>query len=123
MCSVPLLCNGPDIDMIEKLLTNDKGIRGIWCVPKYSNPTGTIYSQESIEQLIKLCTRYENFYLFWDNTYCIHHLTDPGTEITNIIETAKKYGVENRVFIFSSTSKITFPGGGVAFVASSKDNI
>lgn len=123
MFSVPLLYDGPNIDMIENLLASDKGIRGIWCVPKYSNPTGTIYSREAIEQLIKLCTKYENFYLFWDNAYCIHHLTDSGTEITNIIETAKKYGVENRVFIFSSTSKITFPGGGVAFVASSKDNI
>lgn len=89
MYSVPLLCDGPNIDMIENLLANDKDIRGIWCVPKYSNPTGTTYSQEAIEQLIKLCTKYENFCLFWDNAYCIQHLTDSGTEITNILETAK----------------------------------
>lgn len=123
MYSVPLLCDGPDLNIIEKLVVNDNGIRGIWCVPKYSNPTGTIYSQKSIEQLIKLCVRHENFYLFWDNAYCIHHLTDSYIEIANILETAKKYNVENKVFIFSSTSKITFPGGGVAFVASSKENI
>lgn len=123
MYSVPLLCDGPDIDLFKKILVSDNGIRGIWCIPKYSNPTGTIYLRESIEQLIKLCTKYENFCLFWDNAYCIHHLTDSGIEIANILEIAKRYNVENRVFIFSSTSKITFLGGGIAFVASSKENI
>lgn len=123
MYSVPLLCDGPDLNMVEKLLYDDNNIRGMWCVPKYSNPTGTIYSHNTIEQLIKLCVKYENFCLFFDNAYCIHHLTDSIIKIANILETAKKYNVENRVFIFSSTSKVTFPGGGVAFVGSSKENI
>lgn len=123
MYSIPMLCNGPDVDMVEKLLANDTSIRGMWCVPKYSNPTGTIYSKEVIERLIKLCIINEQFCIFWDNAYCIHHLTDSNIEIANILEIAKKFGVENRIFIFSSTSKITFPGGGVAFVASSKENI
>lgn len=123
MISVPILQDGPDIDLIEKLVKTDKNIRGIWCVPKYSNPTGTIYSAEIIKRLVALCINNKNFYIFWDNAYCVHHLTNQKIRILNILELAKKNGVDNNIFIFSSTSKITFPGGGLAFLGSGESNI
>lgn len=123
MISVPILPNGPDIDLIEKLVKMDKNIRGIWCVPKYSNPTGTIYSPEIIKRLVSLCINNKNFYIFWDNAYCVHHLTNKKIKILNILDIAKKNSVDNNIFIFSSTSKITFPGGGLGFLGSGKNNI
>lgn len=125
MIPVPIHSDGPDTELVETLLKQDKdeSIRGIWCVPKYSNPTGTIYSHETIEKLVKLCIYYKNFYIFWDDAYCVHHLTENKISIPNILEIAKLYGVENNIFIFTSTSKITFPGNGVAVFGSGRNNI
>lgn len=123
MIPVPIYSDGPDIELIEKLVCSDSTIRGIWCVPKYSNPTGSIYSSEIIDRLVKICHTHKNFYIFWDNAYCVHHLTDQRITIPNILEIAKKEHVENNIFIFTSTSKITFPGSGVAVLGSGKENI
>lgn len=123
MIPVPIYPDGPDIELIEKLVRYDKTIRGIWCVPKYSNPTGSIYSPEVINRLVQICHTHKDFVIFWDDAYCVHHLTDKRITIPNILEIAKKGHVENNVFIFTSTSKITFPGGGVAILGSGKENI
>lgn len=123
MIPVPIYSDGPDIELIEKLVRTDSNIRGIWCVPKYSNPTGSIYSYETIIRLVQLCIKNKNFYIFWDNAYCVHHLTDQKIYIPNILEIAKNEHVENNIFIFTSTSKITFPGGGISVLGSSKENI
>ncbi len=122
MIPVDIYDDGPDMDRIEELVLEDEKIKGIWCVPLYSNPTGSIYSHEKITRLAKMKTKATDFKIFWDNAYCVHHLTEK-VKITNIIEECKKYGNEDRVFEFISTSKITFPGGGVAACASSEKNI
>ena len=114
---------GPDMDAIEKLAVSDDTIKGIWCVPLYSNPTGAIYSDEVVFRLASMKTAAEDFRLFWDNAYCVHHLTETKYKIRNIIRECEKAGNPDRVFEFASTSKITFPGGGVAVCASSIRNI
>lgn len=123
MIPVPVRTDGPDMELVEYLVEKDKSIRGIWCVPKYSNPTGSIYSQEVVCRLTQLCILHPNFNIFWDNAYCVHDLTEQRIPIPNILEIAEKSGVENSIFMFTSTSKITFPGGGIAAFASSKNNI
>lgn len=123
MIPVALYSDGPDIELIEELVQKDHSIRGIWCVPKYSNPTGSIYSKEIVCRLVQLCASHPNFNIFWDNAYCVHDLTEQRVTIPNILELAKKSGAENNIFMFASTSKITFPGGGIAVLVSSKDNI
>lgn len=123
MIPVPIYTYGPDIELIENLINNDNSIRGIWCVPKYSNPTGSVYSIDVVNRLVQVCKKHKDFYIFWDNAYCVHHLTDQKIAIPNILEIAKKEHVENNIFIFASTSKITFPGGGIAILGSGKDNI
>lgn len=123
MIPVPIYPDGPDIELVEKLVHKDKSIRGIWCVPKYSNPTGSIYSREVTDRLVQLCVAHPNFHIFWDNAYCVHDLTDHPISIPNILKIAKQAGVENNIFIFTSTSKITFPGGGIAMLVSGKSNI
>ena len=123
MIPVEMLDDGPDMDAVEKLVAADESIKGIWCVPVYSNPTGAIYSDETIRRLAKMQTAAEDFTIFWDNAYLIHHLTDEEPVILNMIRECEKAGHPNRVFEFASTSKITFPGGGVGMCASSKENI
>lgn len=123
MISVDMLQDGPDMDTVEKLVQADETIKGIWCVPMYSNPTGAIYSDEVVMRLAKMKTKANDFKIFWDNAYCVHHLTDEIITIKNILTECKKYGNEDRVFEFASTSKMTFPGGGVAACASSENNI
>jgi DNA-binding transcriptional MocR family regulator len=123
MISVPLGAAGPDMDQVEKLVAKDPGIKGMWCVPKYSNPTGTIYSDEVIGRLAAMNTAAPDFRLFWDNAYAMHHLTSERTEIANIVEACARHGHINRPFVFSSTSKITLAGAGLAMFASSPDNI
>lgn len=123
MLSVPMNDFGPDMDLVEELVRNDNSIKGIWCVPLYSNPTGIVYSDETIQRLACMETKAEDFRIIWDNAYCVHHLTDEKCEIINIIDECRKCGNPNRVFEFTSTSKITFPGGGVGICASSIDNI
>jgi DNA-binding transcriptional MocR family regulator len=123
MISIPLLDDGPDMDQVEKLVAQDPSIKGMWCVPKYSNPTGTVYSPKVIERLAAMKTAAPDFHLFWDNAYAVHHLTAERAEIANILELCAAHGHAHRAFVFASTSKITLPGSGVALFASSKKNV
>lgn len=123
MIPVPLLATGPDMDAVEKLVAVDPQIKGMWCVPKYSNPSGTVYADATIERIAKMRTAARDFRVFWDNAYAVHHLTSERVEIANIDELCARHGNSNRAFIFGSTSKITFAGAGVGMFASSKDNI
>ncbi|WP_368901953.1 aminotransferase [Oceanobacillus oncorhynchi] len=123
MISVEMLNDGPDMDKVEELVRNDASIKGMWSVPKYSNPEGITYSDEVVERLAKMETKAKDFKIFWDNAYAIHDLTDHPPKLKNILEACKEHGNPNRVFMFASTSKMTFPGSGVAVVAASKENI
>ncbi len=123
MIPVALKEDGPDMDEVERLVAQDASIKGMWCVPKYSNPTGTIYSDAVAERLAAMKTAAPDFRLFWDNAYGVHHLTDERIEIANILELCARHGHPNRPFMFLSTSKITLAGAGLAMFAASKDNV
>jgi aspartate/methionine/tyrosine aminotransferase len=123
MIPVALKENGPDMDEVERLVAQDASIKGMWCVPKYSNPTGTVYADAIVERLAAMRTAAPDFRLYWDNAYCVHHLTSERVEIANILELCARHGHANRAFVFASTSKITLPGSGLALFASSKDNV
>ncbi len=123
MIPVPMRDDGPDMDVVEKLVKDDVSIKGIWCVPLYSNPTGTVYSDETVTRLARMETAAGDFRIFWDNAYCVHHLTEEKITIRNILAECAVYGHPGRAFEFASTSKITFPGGGVAVCVSDSDNI
>lgn len=124
MVNIPLYDDGPDMDMVEEYVNNDPAVKGIWCVPKYSNPTGISYSDEVVKRFANLDPAADDFRIYWDNAYCIHHLyEDTQDEILNILEECEKTGKPNMVYIFSSTSKISFPGSGISAIASSIENI
>lgn len=120
---IPMLKTGPDMGLIEKLISEDETIKGIWCVPKYSNPQGITYSDEAVKRFSKLKPKASDFRIFWDNAYAIHDLTETPDELLNLMELCKKNHSENLPIMFCSTSKITFPGAGVAAVGASVDNI
>ena len=124
MINIPLHDDGPDMDMVEEYVNNDPAVKGIWCVPKYSNPTGISYSDEVVRRFANLKPAAEDFRIYWDDAYCIHHLYDDvQDEILNILEECEKAGNPDMVYIFASTSKISFPGSGVSAIASSLNNI
>jgi aspartate/methionine/tyrosine aminotransferase len=123
LISVDLGDDGPDMDAVEKLVAADPAVKGMWCVPKYSNPNGAVYSNDTVERLAAMKTAAKDFRLMWDNAYAVHHLTSERVEIANIDEACARHGHANRALIFGSTSKMTFAGAGVGLVAGSKDNI
>jgi DNA-binding transcriptional MocR family regulator len=123
MIQVPLREDGPDMEVVERLVRDDASIKGMWCMPKYSNPTGTVYSNEVIERLAAMKTAAADFRLYWDNAYAVHHLTHERIEIANILDLCARHGHRNRPFVFASTSKITFAGAGLALFAGSDENV
>lgn len=120
---IEMTSTGPDMDQVEKLVAEDDSIKGIWCIPTYSNPTGVTYSDEVVERLSKMKTLVQDFVIMWDNAYVVHHIQETKEQVQDILETSKKYGTEKRVWMFCSTSKITFPGAGVAAIGACKENI
>lgn len=123
MIVIDYLDDGPDMDQVEKLVAEDDSIKGIWCVPKYSNPTGITYSDAVVKRLANMTTKATDFRIFWDNAYAIHHLTSTPDSLLNIRKICNEVGHPDRVFVFASTSKVTFASSGVAMLASSETNI
>ncbi|MBW2436991.1 MAG: aminotransferase class I/II-fold pyridoxal phosphate-dependent enzyme [Deltaproteobacteria bacterium] len=123
MIPIEMSDSGPDMDLIEDLVAEDDLIKGIWCVPKYSNPTGVIYSDETVERLANMKTRANDFRIFWDNAYAVHHLADKPAPLKNMLTACKQAGNPDRVFVFASTSKISFAGAGLAIMAGSRANM
>ncbi|WP_089211363.1 aminotransferase class I/II-fold pyridoxal phosphate-dependent enzyme [Streptosporangium subroseum] len=120
---VPMTDEGPDMDVVERLALEDPQIKGIWCVPKYSNPSGVSYGDETVRRLAAMPVAAPDFRIFWDNAYAVHHLTDTPAEIADLLALCEENGNPDRAFVFGSTSKITFAGGGVAFFGSSAANV
>jgi DNA-binding transcriptional MocR family regulator len=123
MIPVPMLEDGPDVDLIEELVAGDPAIKGMWCVPVFSNPTGTTYSWENVRRLVQMRTAADDFRLFWDNAYVVHTLTHDFVRQVDVLGLAAKAGNANRPYVFASTSKITFAGAGVSFFGGSLGNI
>ena len=124
MIPVDMLDDGPDMDQIEKLVAQDASIKGIWCVPKYSNPTGVTYASQVVERFAKLPTvAGDHFKIMWDNAYAVHHLSDQPDPLANLMDAARKAETTESIVMFASTSKVTFAGSGISFIGLSQDNL
>ncbi|MFP5073107.1 aminotransferase class I/II-fold pyridoxal phosphate-dependent enzyme [Pseudonocardia nantongensis] len=123
LVTVGMTEDGPDMDEVERLVAGDASIKGIWCVPKYSNPDGAVYSDEVVRRLASMPTAAPDFRIMWDNAYAVHHLTSDEVEIADVLALAAEAGNPDRPFVFGSTSKITLAGAGVAFLGGSQANV
>jgi DNA-binding transcriptional MocR family regulator len=123
MITIPMRHDGPDVHAIATLLANDPQIKGLWAVPNYSNPTGVVYSEEIVRELVSMPAAAPDFRLFWDNAYAVHPLTDTAAPVIDVLGLAEAAGNPNRPLVFASTSKITFAGAGVSFFGASQANI
>jgi len=119
MITIDMNADGPDMDTVENLVAEDDSIKGIWCVPKYSNPTGAVYSDSVVDRLANMKTKADDFIIFWDNAYAVHHLEEKPARLKNILTACKQAGHPDRVVIFGSTSKISFASAGLAMMAGS----
>ena len=123
LVSVPMLPTGPNMDVVERLVAEDDTIKGIWCVPMYSNPEGITYSDETVRRFARMKTKAPDFKIFWDNAYCVHHISDEPDTLLNLMDECRAVGTQDRPFLFCSTSKITFSGAGVAAIGASAFNV